>query len=181
MASPQGSTHYHLLPARPSEDTEGDESPTASLLPKLLSARRVKTHTLTLNPTLLLRLLANIVATTGFTILVVDAVHLNHGWYRRGLGDYVAAAVFLGLLMVHNTIMIIHQLVARTFKITIQFKHQGWSSISEGRKRPMLGRVAFDLGIAFCLALSLIIGNGVGRYHFNPGRIAGVVFAYIAV
>lgn len=131
--------------------------------------RLPKSYGLMLNPTLVLRGIAAILSLVTFIILVID-----------GHEPFIAADIFVMLILLLDIIMIAHHSVSEVFKVTVELRQQPWSRDLGSQNKPKVATY-FDCGFSICLFICLLIGSAV-RDRWNRGACdAGVVIGYIVV
>ena len=171
MAVPAINSRYHIIPPS-SEDSDHESSPRDSLLGTMnVSTRRFDSPTaysLTVNLVLTLRTLSTILATATLVILILDG------------GDaFIAADIFLALLMILNVVMVIQHFLSDVFKVTVEFRRSAWKTHLGSQNRPRVA-MGFDLGLSVCLMMSLVLGHALCNYWGGTWRI-GVIIGYTVV
>ena len=168
MVSSDSNSRYTLLP-RASEDTDRESSPHEHLLPSMNMIRLPRSYGLTLNPVLLLRIIASILSLTTFIILVID-----------GGEQFIAADIFVMFILILDILMILHHFLSHVFKVTVELRQQAWSRDWGSQNKPKVS-IYFDYGLSMCLLLCLIIGNAVkNRWDDGPWQ-AAVVVGYVVM
>jgi hypothetical protein len=162
---------YHALP-HTFDDMDRDSSSHEHLLPTMTSnIRRVPSScAITIYPVLALRLISTILGLTSFIIFIID-----------GGAPFVAATIFLALLLIFNTIMIIHHSVSHIFKVTIELRRNEWrNELGRSQRKPKLS-LYVDILLVASLSLSLIIGNGVKNNYWGGAWKGAVVVGWFVV
>lgn len=161
-------SRYALLP-RASEDTDCESSPHEYLLPSMDRISLPRNYTLSVNPVLLLRIIASILSLTTFIILVID-----------GGDQFIAADIFVMCILILDILMIIHYFVSHVFKVTVELRQQAWSGDLGSQSKPKVSTY-FDYGLSLCLLICLVIGNGV-KSRWDGGAWQGaVIVGYVIV
>jgi predicted lysophospholipase L1 biosynthesis ABC-type transport system permease subunit len=168
MASAESNTRYTLLP-RPSEDTVRESSPHEHLLPSINKMRLPRNYSATLNPVVLLRIIASILSLTTFLILVID-----------GGNQFIAADIFVMCILILDIFMVLHHSVSHVFKVTVELRQQAWSRDLGSQNKPKVSTY-FDYGLSMCLLICLIIGNGVKNRWDRGAWQAAVIVGYVVV
>jgi hypothetical protein len=95
------------------------------------------------------------------------------------------ATVFLALLMIHNTLLIIHYSISHIFKITVELRNVSqsgsWRHDVGNTERKLKTTVYFDVGLSICLTICLIIGNASQNIWYGGAWKAAVVLGYFVV
>lgn len=168
MASSESNSRYAMLP-RASSETSRDSSPHSHLLPTMNTMRLPRNYSATLNPVLVLRIIASILSLTTFIILVID-----------GGDEFIAADIFVMCILILNILMILHHSVSDVFKVTVELRQQAWSRDLGGQNKPKVATY-FDYGFSIALLICLLIGNGV-KNRWDGGAWQGaVVVGYVVV
>ncbi|KAG4443827.1 hypothetical protein IFR05_000727 [Cadophora sp. M221] len=172
MASFNSTTQYSMLP-RASEETDRDTSPHAHLLPTTENSptRHMPTAcSITLSPVLVLRTLSFILALAAFIVFVID-----------GREAFIAADIFLALIMILNISNIVQHSVSHVFKITVELRQSSWKHDLGGSAGKPKTITYVDIGLSASLTLCLILGNALtNRWYGGPYK-AGVVVGYFVV
>jgi len=172
MASFNNQTQYSSLP-RASGETDRDASPHAHLLPttESSSVRHMPTAcSVTLSPVLVLRTISFILALAAFIVFVID-----------GREAFIAADIFLALLMILNIVHVVQYFVSHVFKVTVELRQSAWKhDLGGSHGKPKTVTYA-DVGLSAALTLCLILGNALtNRYYGGPYK-AGVIVGYFVV
>jgi hypothetical protein len=163
MASSGSTRRYTPL----SEHESRSSSPHDHLLPTTTAIRLPKNHSITLNPIVVLRIIASILSLTTFIILVID-----------GGNAFIAADIFVMCILILNIVMIVHHSVSDVFKVTVELRQQAWSGDLGSKSKPKVATY-FDYGFSIALLLCLLIGNTVkDRWHDGAWK-AGVIVGYL--
>lgn len=162
---------YSALP-RASEETDRSSSPHAHLLPTTehSAIRHIATAcSITLSPVLILRTLSFILALAAFIVFVID-----------GREAFIAADIFLALIMILNLSMVVQHSVSHVFKVTVELRQSAWKTDlgSSGKHK---SSTYADIGLSAALTLCLILGNALtNRWYGGPYK-SGVVVGYFVV
>ena len=168
MASSDSNSRYTLLP-RASEDTVRESSPHEHLLPSINRVCLPRNYSATLNPIVLLRIIAGILSLTTFLILVID-----------GGNQFIAADIFVMCILILDIFMVLHHSVSHVFKVTVELRQQAWSRDLGSQNKPKVSTY-FDYGLSMCLLICLIIGNGI-KSRWDGGAWQGaVIVGYVVV
>ncbi|KAL2075791.1 hypothetical protein VTL71DRAFT_734 [Oculimacula yallundae] len=171
MATFNNPTQYSTL-SRASEEMDGDSSH-ANLLPttETGSIRRMPTAcSVTLSPVLVLRTISFILALAAFIVLVID-----------GREAFIAADIFLALIMILNLFSVVQHSISHVFKVTVELRQSSWKHDLGGSLGKAKTATYADLGLSAALTLCLIIGSAAtNRYHEGAYR-AGVIVSYFVV
>jgi hypothetical protein len=127
-----------------------------------------KTCSLTLNPILILHLTSLILGIIALIIFIVD-----------GEAPFIATDIFLAFIMLLDFFTIVNHAISNVFQVTIQLRHRSWKSESRGSETLKAMRY-FDLGLTFCLTVSLITGNAI-RAEYPGVWIISAVFGYFVM
>ncbi|KAK0124325.1 hypothetical protein ONS95_009295 [Cadophora gregata] len=172
MASFNNQTQYSMLP-RASEETDHDASPHTHLLPTSESSpvRHMPTAcSITLSPVLILRIISFILALAAFIVFVVD-----------GREAFIAADIFLALLMILNLLSVVQYSFDHVFKVTVELRQSAWRHDIGGSYGKTKTVTYADIGLSAALTLCLLLGNALtNRYYGGPYK-AGVVVGYFVV
>jgi hypothetical protein len=162
------------IPLSMAEEEEGISSPQDHLLPitnPLLNRHSQIlpiTYKLTISPSLGLRIISTILALTAFIILVIDG------------GDaFIAADIFLMLLIIVNLVMILQYCVSHMLKITVEVRNQPWSKDLGTQNKAHISNV-IDVCLSLLVLLCIIIGNAV-THHWGGAWRGAVVVGYFVV
>lgn len=169
MAS-QDTSRYHLTPSHEEDDVESTSQD--SLLPRI-SPRGISvynfnnTWSITLDPILVVRGLSLILSLVAFIIFAID-----------GGTQFIAADIFLVVLMIMNVMMLVHYTVSHLVKVTVEVRQNSYALGNQ--KRPKASTY-LDLFLAAALTLSLIIGNAVKDGWRGDAWRAAVIVGYFVV
>jgi hypothetical protein len=151
------------------DDSDEESSPDEHLLSPDNDSRITKspkTCSLTINPTLVLHLTSLILGIIALIIFIVD-----------GAGPFIATDIFLAFIMLLDFFTIVHHAISNVFQVTVQLRHGSWKSEYRGSKMSKAARYV-DLGLTFCLTVSLITGNAI-LANFPGVWIVSAVFGYL--
>lgn len=151
------------------EDSDEESSPDEHLLSPSINSEPTtspKTCSLTLNPTLVLHLTSLILGIITFIIFIVD-----------GNVPFIATDIFLAFIMLLDFFAIVHHAFSNVFQVTVQLRHRSWKSEPRGSETSKATRY-IDLGLTFCLTVSLITGNAI-RANYPGVWIISAVFGYL--
>ncbi|KAH7342908.1 hypothetical protein BKA65DRAFT_301046 [Rhexocercosporidium sp. MPI-PUGE-AT-0058] len=172
MASSNNATQYSVL-ARASEETDRDSSPHTHLLPTTENSpiRHMPTAcSITLSPVLVFRTLSFILALAAFIVFVID-----------GHEAFIAADIFLALIMIMNVSLVVHHSISHVFKVTVELRQSSWKHDIGGSSGKPKAVTSVDIGLSAALTFCLILGNALtNRYYGGPYK-AGVVVGYFVV
>jgi hypothetical protein len=152
------------------EDSDEESSPEEHLLSVSSINSRLtespKTFSATLNPVLVLRLVSLVLGIIAFIIFIVD-----------GDDPFIATDIFLAFIMIIDFAMVIHHAISDVFQVTVQLRHGSWKSDIRGPEKSNAARYT-DIGLTFCLTVSLFTGNAI-RADWPGIWIISAVFGYI--
>ncbi|KAH7419107.1 hypothetical protein BKA64DRAFT_5349 [Cadophora sp. MPI-SDFR-AT-0126] len=172
MASFNNQTPYSMLP-RASSETNRDDSPRAHLLSTIENhpSRHMPTAcSVTLSPVMVLRTVSFILALAAFIVFVID-----------GREAFIAADIFLALLMILNIISIVQYSVSHIFKVTVELRQSAWKHDLEGSYGKPRTVTYADIGLSAALTLCLILGNTLTNRYYGGAYKAGVIVGYFVV
>jgi hypothetical protein len=151
------------------EDSDEESSPEEHLSVSSINSRLTespKTFSATLNPVLVLRLVSLVLGIIAFIIFIVD-----------GDDPFIATDIFLAFIMIIDFAMVIHHAISDVFQVTVQLRHRSWKSDIRGPEKSNAARYT-DIGLTFCLTVSLFTGNAI-RADWPGIWIISAVFGYI--
>jgi len=154
------------------DSEERISSPRDSLLPTttpILNRHTFPTsYKITFSPAIALRVVSTILALTTFIIFVIDGGHA-----------FIAADIFLMILIIVNLIMILHYCISHLLKVTVELRQQPWNKDLGPSNKTKLS-MYFDVGLSLIILLCIIIGN-VATNRWRGAWKAAVVVGYFVV
>ncbi|ESZ95146.1 hypothetical protein SBOR_4446 [Sclerotinia borealis F-4128] len=130
--------------------------------------RTPKSRSITINYVLILRLINLSLAIPSFIIFV-----------RDGFEQYIAADIFLMLIMIFNTVRILHLFVSSVFQVTVEVSRGAWQSKLSVQPNGARATNVMDCILASGLGFAMI--GGLVNYWRNSQLVAGIVLAFFTM